>query len=139
VREDITRLEVDVMVNSADEEFEGIGALARTVFLKGGVQLREAVQTFGKCQAGDVRLTPGYSLPAKNILHVIPPDQFRQNTKDIMRKIYREVLYNAVTLGAASIALPSIGERFCGKMLTSRLTSVKVLVYSISHAGTVFL
>lgn len=110
VREDITKLEVDIMVNSADEAFEGAGTLARTVFNKGGVKLQEAVQTFGKCQAGDVRLTPGYLLPAKNILHVIPPDQLRQDTKDIMRKIYREVLYNAVTLGAASIALPSIGK-----------------------------
>lgn len=139
VREDITKLEVDVMVNSADEAFEGIGALARTVFLKGGVELQEAVQTFGKCEAGDVRLTPGYLLPAKNILHVIPPDQLRQDTKDIMRKIYREVLYRAVTLGAASIALPSIGKRFPGGMSNSKLTSVKVLVYSIFHAGTVSL
>ncbi|KAH7386953.1 hypothetical protein DE146DRAFT_635725 [Phaeosphaeria sp. MPI-PUGE-AT-0046c] len=120
-REDITKIEVDVMVNSSDEAFEGVGALSRTVFLKGGVQLREAVKTFGKCQAGDVRLTAGYLLPAKHILHVIPPKLLRQNTKNIMRKIYREVLYTAVTLGAASIALPSIALEEAKRFLESSI------------------
>jgi O-acetyl-ADP-ribose deacetylase (regulator of RNase III) len=110
VREDITKLEVDVMVNSTDAAFEGIGTLARTVFLKGGVQLREAVRMVGECTAGDVRLTEGYLLPSKHVLHVVPPDQFRAETKGIMRKIYQEVLHTAVTLRATSIALPCIGK-----------------------------
>jgi O-acetyl-ADP-ribose deacetylase (regulator of RNase III) len=110
VREDITKLEVDVMVNSTDAAFEGIGTLARTVFLKGGVQLREAVRIVGECKAGDVKLTEGYLLPAKHVLHVVPPDQFRAETKDIMRKIYREVLHTAVTLRATSVAFPCIGK-----------------------------
>ncbi|KAF1915484.1 hypothetical protein BDU57DRAFT_274856 [Ampelomyces quisqualis] len=109
VREDITRIEVDVMVNSTDASFEGIGTLARSVFLRGGEQLREVVKTIGEAKEGDVKLTEGYLLPAKHILHVVPPGQFRQDTKDTMRKMYREVLYTAVNLRATSIAIPCIG------------------------------
>jgi O-acetyl-ADP-ribose deacetylase (regulator of RNase III) len=110
-REDITKLEVDVMVNSTDKTFGGIGTLDRTVFLKGGVGLREAVKAFGQGKEGDVRLTGGYLLPAKHLLHIIPPELYRKDTKDILRKIYREILHTAVMLRATSIALPSIGTR----------------------------
>jgi O-acetyl-ADP-ribose deacetylase (regulator of RNase III) len=109
VREDITRLEVDVMVNSTDSSFLGMGTLDRTVLKKGGTGLQEEVKKFGKCNEGDVLLTPGYLLPAKHILHVIPPEQYRKNTKDILRKIYREVLHTALQMKATSVAIPSIG------------------------------
>jgi O-acetyl-ADP-ribose deacetylase (regulator of RNase III) len=58
---------------------------------------------------GEVKLSEGYLLPAKHILHVVPPEQFRKDTKDVLRKIYREILHTAVTLEATSIAFPSIG------------------------------
>jgi O-acetyl-ADP-ribose deacetylase (regulator of RNase III) len=108
-REDITRLEVDVMVNSTDSSFLGMGTLDRTVLKKGGSGLQEEVKKFGMCKEGDVKLTPGYLLPAKQILHVIPPEQYRKNTKDVLRNIYREVLHTAMQMKATSIAIPSIG------------------------------
>jgi O-acetyl-ADP-ribose deacetylase (regulator of RNase III) len=108
-REDITKLDVDVMVNSTDSTYGGIGTLDRTVFSKGGEKLREAVKRFGMGAEGEVKLSEGYLLPAKHILHVVPPEQFRKDTKDVLRKIYREILHTAVTLEATSIAFPSIG------------------------------
>ncbi|CBY01168.1 hypothetical protein LEMA_P022980.1 [Plenodomus lingam JN3] len=108
-REDITRLEVDIMVNSTDESFLGMGTLDRSVFKKGGPELRDQVQFFGTCQEGDVKLTPGYMLPAKHILHTIPPEQYGRETQDIMRGIYREVLHTAMLMRATSVAFPSIG------------------------------
>ncbi|KAF2823767.1 hypothetical protein CC86DRAFT_371989 [Ophiobolus disseminans] len=108
-REDITKLEVDVIVNSTDMGFGGTGALNRTVLAKGGVQLREAVSAFGMCAIGDVRASEGYLLPAKHVLHVVPPNQLNKDTKDILRKVYRKALQLAVTLRATSIAFPSIG------------------------------
>jgi O-acetyl-ADP-ribose deacetylase (regulator of RNase III) len=110
VREDITKLEVDIMVNSTDTTFGGMGTLDRSVFRKGGVELRNAVESFGNCKEGDVRLTEGYLLPAKHVLHTVPPEQYRKDTKDMLRKIYREVLHTAVAMRATSIALPSIGK-----------------------------
>ncbi|KAF1947080.1 hypothetical protein EJ02DRAFT_450051 [Clathrospora elynae] len=108
-REDITKLEVDIMVNSTDVLFLGMGTLDRSVFKKGGFELREQVKKFGRCKEGDVKSTQGYFLPAKHILHVIPPNQYGKNTKDVLRSIYREVLLTAMLMKATSVAIPSIG------------------------------
>ncbi|KAF2854408.1 hypothetical protein T440DRAFT_417405 [Plenodomus tracheiphilus IPT5] len=108
-REDITMLEVDIMVNSTDVSFMGMGTLDRSVFKKGGPELRDQVRFFGKCEEGDVKMTPGYMLPAKHILHVVPPEQYGKNTKDLLRGIYREILHTAMLMRATSVALPSIG------------------------------
>jgi O-acetyl-ADP-ribose deacetylase (regulator of RNase III) len=110
VREDVTKLEVDIMVNSTDIAFRGMGTLDRTVLQKGGEQLRSAVMAFGKCQVGDVRSTGGYSLPAKHVLHVVPPEIYNKDAKSILKKIYREVLHEAARMRATSVALPSIGK-----------------------------
>ncbi|KAI4923106.1 uncharacterized protein J4E92_007859 [Alternaria infectoria] len=109
LREDITRLEVDIVVNSTDPSFSGMGTLDRSIFKKGGDDLRSEVSTFGKCEEGDVKATAGYLLPAKHILHVVPPGVFRSDTKNILRYIYRAILHDAVLMRATSIAIPSIG------------------------------
>ena len=109
IREDITKLEVDIIVNSTDSAFAGSGTLDRTVFKKGGPELRDQVERFAKSKEGDVHMTPGYQLPARNIIHVVPPNQFQRNTKAVLRKIYREVLHTAVLMKATSIAIPCIG------------------------------
>ncbi|KAF7577167.1 MACRO domain containing protein 1 [Pyrenophora tritici-repentis] len=109
VREDIMKLEVDIMVNSTDSSFLGMGVLDRSVFKKGGPELMEQIKKFGTCNEGDVKVTPGYLLPAKHILHAIPPEQFSKSNKGILRNIYREILHTAVLLKATSIAIPSIG------------------------------
>ena len=109
IREDITKLEVTVMVNSTDVTFAGMGTLDRKVFNKGGLELREACTKLGICKEGDVKTTEGYGLPAKHVLHVVPPEQWRKNSKDILRQIYREILYTAQWLRATSLAIPAIG------------------------------
>jgi hypothetical protein len=109
-REDLTRMEVDVIVNSTDVAFSGVGTLNRTVLKKGGSELQDAIRDFDTCGLGDVRITEGYALPAKHIVHVIPPYQFDKASKDVLRKLYREALQAAVKLRATSIAIPSIGE-----------------------------
>lgn len=109
IREDITKLEVDVLVNSTDKLFQGLGTLDRSVFKKGGFQLNEDIKKFGECKEGDIKITPGYLLPAKHIVHIIPPSEFRKTTKDILRQIYRGVLHTAMSLKATSIAIPCIG------------------------------
>ncbi|KAJ4407377.1 hypothetical protein N0V91_003961 [Didymella pomorum] len=109
IREDITKLEVAVMVSSTDVTFAGMGTLDRKVFNKGGLELREACTKLGVCKEGDVKTTEGYGLPAKHILHVVPPEQWRKNSKDVLRQIYREILYTAQWLHATSLAIPAIG------------------------------
>jgi O-acetyl-ADP-ribose deacetylase (regulator of RNase III) len=108
-REDMTKLEVDVIVNSTDTSFLGMGTLDRTIFKKGGSDLQEEVQKFGECREGDVKTTPGYLLPAKHIVHVIPPKVFKKDNKNMLRNIYREILHTATFLEAKSVAIPCIG------------------------------
>lgn len=122
-REDVTQLEVDVIVNSTDVSFRGIGTLDRTVLQKGGDQMRQAVEAFGKCKIGDIRTTEGYMLPAKHVIHVVPPGIYNKDTKGILRKIYREVLHEAVIMRATSIALPSIGTFFPSRRLFNGCTN----------------
>jgi O-acetyl-ADP-ribose deacetylase (regulator of RNase III) len=105
-REDITSLDVTVIVNSTNNHFSGSGTLDRRVFQKGGAELRQECNNFGTCNEGDVKVTSGYQLPAKHIFHVIRPDQYN---KDVLRKMYRNVLYRAASMRATSIAIPSIG------------------------------
>ncbi|KAF2866630.1 hypothetical protein BDV95DRAFT_584351 [Massariosphaeria phaeospora] len=109
LRDDITNLQVDVICNSTDVSFSGSGTLDRTIFIKGGPSMQHDCESFGTCNEGDVKQTAGYLLPAKYVLHTIPPDSYRKSTKDILRKLYREVLYTASSLKARSIALPAIG------------------------------
>jgi O-acetyl-ADP-ribose deacetylase (regulator of RNase III) len=109
IREDITTLDVTVMVNSTDTTFAGMGTLDRKVFNKGGFELREECTKLGVCKEGDVKLTGSYNLPSKHIIHAVPPEQWRKNTKDVLRQIYREILHTAQLLRATSIAIPAIG------------------------------
>lgn len=109
IREDITKLDVTVMVNSTDVTFGGMGTLDRKIFNKGGFKLRDACNKFEVCSEGDVKTTGGYDLPSKYVLHAVPPEQWRKNSKDVLRQIYREILHTAQSLQATSIAIPAIG------------------------------
>ncbi|KAH8725262.1 hypothetical protein GQ44DRAFT_681650 [Phaeosphaeriaceae sp. PMI808] len=130
VREDITRLEVDLMVNSTNTKFEGLGTLDRSVFLKGGIELRQAITKLGKAKEGEVKMTEGYLLPAKRLLHVIAPSRYHASTKDFLRKIFREILDTAVTLGAASIAIPCIGT---GMLTYPRRDAATLAMEEVKH------
>jgi O-acetyl-ADP-ribose deacetylase (regulator of RNase III)/tetratricopeptide (TPR) repeat protein len=109
LRDDITRVESDVIVNSTDPHFSSMGTLDRTLFKRGGPAMQQACNEFGSCKEGDIKVTPGFLLPAKHVIHAMPPQTYRSNSKDILRKLYREILYNAQSLKATSIAIPAIG------------------------------
>ncbi|KAL5121728.1 hypothetical protein ACEQ8H_000415 [Pleosporales sp. CAS-2024a] len=136
VREDITKLEVDILVNSTDVAYRGIGTLDRTVLQKGGEQLRSAAMAFDRCDIGSVKVTEGYLLPAKHVMHVVPSGTYNKDSKGILQKIYREVLHEAVRMRAASVALPCLGTgmlkypRDCASLA---LKEVKRFLESAEH------
>lgn len=110
IREDITKLQVDVLVNSTNPSFTGSGMLNRSVFAKGGPELQKAVAAFGACRTGDVWGTGGYNLPAKYILHVVPPPHFTNNARAVIAQIYQQILQKAAKLEARSVAIPCLGN-----------------------------
>ncbi|KAF2181759.1 hypothetical protein K469DRAFT_691838 [Zopfia rhizophila CBS 207.26] len=126
LREDITRLEVEVIVNSTDMGFsgksalfnsevhQGMGTLDRTIYKKGGLSLQEECATFGVLKEGDLRVTGGYLLPQNHVIHTIPPERYGKDAKGVLRKCYKEALYTAASLKASSIAFPAIGTGMLG-------------------------
>ncbi|PVI03472.1 hypothetical protein DM02DRAFT_652592 [Periconia macrospinosa] len=107
--QDITRLEVDIIVNSSDPAFSGLSRLDHAVFGRAGVEIQEELSSLGNPKEGDVVSTGGYKLPAKHVLHAIPPERYLTSSKNVLRKIYRKILRQAEVLEAASIAIPTLG------------------------------
>ena len=116
IRHDITRLEVDAIVNSTDRAFSNFGSLDKAVFKAGGPDLRKAISKFGSCKAGSVKLTEGYQLPCKYVYHAIPPRQYQSGgpSARAFRKCYSNSLEMALEIAARTIAFPAIGTGFLG-------------------------
>jgi len=115
IRHDITRLEVDAIVNSTDRAFSSIGSLDNAVFKAGGPDMRKAISKFGICEDGSVRLTEGYQLPCKYVYHAIPPHyQSRGSSAEVLRKCYSNSLEMALEIAARTIAFPAIGAGLLG-------------------------
>ncbi|KAL5399494.1 hypothetical protein PMIN02_000550 [Paraphaeosphaeria minitans] len=108
-KEDITKIEVDILVRSTDKEFSGIGRLDRTVFLVGGLELQQECAKHAPCKEGEVVLTRGYALPAKQVLHAIPPAIYKTDTLQVLRQMYRKIIHMASYLEARSIAISTLG------------------------------
>lgn len=96
-------------VSSTDTSFSGVGRLDRTVFLGGGPEMRKACADHVPCDEGEVVLTEGYALPAKHVLHAIPPATYRTDTLEVLRAMYRRILHLASYLKVTSIAIPTLG------------------------------
>jgi len=116
IRHDITRLEVDAIVNSTDRAFSSSGSLDKAIFKAGGPDMRKAISEFGICEDGSVKLTEGYQLPCKYVYHTIPPRHYqsRGSSVEAFRKCYSNSLEMALGIAARTIAFPAIGTGFLG-------------------------
>lgn len=116
IRHDITRLEVDVIVNSTDRAFSSLGSLDKAIFKAGGPDMLKAISKFGIYEDDSVRLTEGYQLPCKYVYHAIPPDRYqpRGSSTEAFRKCYSNSLKMALEIAARTIAFPAIGAGLLG-------------------------
>ena len=117
VRGDITLENVDAIVNAANS-FLRVGAgVDRAIHEAAGLdEMEEACRHLGGCDVGDAKMTPGFNLPAKWVIHTVGP-YWRGGTHreaDLLDSCYRRSLEEADKLEAQSIAFPSISTGIYG-------------------------
>ncbi len=107
---DITRLDVDAIVNAANPSLLGGGGVDGAIHRAAGPQLREYNKTLGGCPPGEARLSPGFNLPARHVISTVGPVWHGgdQGEARILENAYRNSLELALANGIRTIAFPAI-------------------------------
>ena len=124
---DITRLEVDAIVNAANAALRPGGGVCGAIHRAAGPELAEAVGKLGGCETGQAVETPGFRLKARYVIHAVGPRWAGgdQDEDGLLASAYRTSLKIAKKIGARSIAFPAISTGIYGYPL-DRATGIAV-------------